>query len=289
MAKTDEYEGWGDTDDSAVFLTDFVGTVVRSFWSSAEAQALEAGRDAPDYKGADRTQLYWHVRVDDILDPEFDRDVESVIIPISVGSGWWADEAGENVTHEDDTEAKPRKFRGDSRLGQILSLIRGAKDEYKDVAHYSLDNTQPDYDMSPAMKWVRETGFKDTRYARGWEGSTWRFAGVATDVGGDREPRLKSYPVAFLGAGEVNGDNGGSGSGVAHTPSSTEPVDRAALSNTLPADTSADVVENLARVLDAASSHTEFLRNAVALPGVKGNDALTQAIMDEANGPWGLK
>jgi hypothetical protein len=287
MAKaTDEYEGWGETDDSAVFLTDFVGTVLRSFWSSAEAQAVEAGRDAPTYDNADRTQLYWHVRVDDILDPEFERDVESVIIPISVGSGWWADEAGEVVTHEDDSETKPRKFRGDSRLGQILALIRGDKGEYKDVDHYSMDNTHPDYDMTPALKWVRDTGFKNTRNARGWEGSVWRFAGVATKTGNsDREPRVKSYPVAFLGSGDTNGGE----SAVAHTPSSTEPVDRAALSKTLPSDTPADVVEELARLVEAASSHTEFMRNAVALPGVKGKDDLTKAIMDEQGGPWSRK
>jgi hypothetical protein len=201
------------------------------------------------------------------------------------------------VTHEDDTPDKLKGFKSSTRYGQLLGLIMGAEDEYRDVD--KTDDFGPiDYDFKGAAAYIKSTG-KSSRDATVWQGTSWVFRGVATIMRRQgtsearllRDARLRIVPVMFLGAnGEVQDKGSSRGqAAVASTPNSTAPISAEAVADTLPPGTDPALVENLVRLLGVSSSHTEFMRNAVGLEGVKGDNDVTARVMDEADGPWSVK
>jgi len=287
---TDTYDPW-EEDNSATFLTDFIGTVQDSFWSSAADQAKQAGRDVPDYDGADRAQLYWNVRVDDVTQEDFDKDVPNVTVTLSVGSGWWADETGENVIHEEDDEdaGKLTRFKGSSKLGEFQALLGGRKDEW-DYDKIDNEDKPIDYDFSGWKRYQAETKFTNPRNSKGWEGTTWQFRGMGIQMRGQkmRDVRVKPLPVAFLGSSAV--DSSGSSSGtVSESTSSTGTVEPEAVAQVLPPDTAPETVEAITAAINTSTSHTEFSKKALKNDEVRGSAVLTKAVMDEASGLWGLK
>jgi hypothetical protein len=293
-----------DTDDSQGLLGHFVGTVVDSFYSND----LAVSEGKAIYDGNDKTKLYWHVRVDDVLQEDYSGVVpETVTMSFGLGDKWWANEAGDQVRHEDDPgddavergEAKPILFRTNSNFGKFLGLITGKNDAYRgDFGEaVALDGGDSDvnYDFSNLPSYMRRNKLTDTRESKIWQGLRFEFRGLGIKYRSTQgDPRMRALPVRYLGTDTTD-------AGVAVSPDSSAeastprsgPVTAETVSKLLPSDTPPDLVESITTLVSTSASHTEFMRNALMLDGVKGDEEINKvvkaAVMSEHEGPWAAR
>lgn len=271
-----------DTDDSSGLLGHFIGTVKTSWWSTPMAETN--GEQTAEW--AQETRLYWDVSVDDVLQEFGDTVPESLTLSFTCGKGWLADVAGREVRHKDaasDEEveagtAKPKLFRSDSVYGRFVAMIIGKFSDWGDQEILD-DGGEIVVDLDAVSKFLTDHRTPDPRDAKVWEGIQWEFRGMGrswTDRQGKEMPaHMKALPVRMLGANDV-----------AETSSPDAPfIDNAA---DLWGAAGADVptLSTLTALRNAASSHTEFMKNAALLPAVKDNEALLKVIEENTDGPW---
>lgn len=274
-----------DTDDSQGLLGHFIGKVGPSFWSSTLAES----KGEQSWQGADKTKLFWNVGVEDVLQDGYEGVVPpAVTVNMGIGNGWWADETGLIVRHEDDPgdeaveagTAKPKLFKSSSLYGMFLDLVAGKAQAYRTEmgAAVVLDGgPDVEYGLNKLAAYMREHRFQDTRDATIWNDLLFEFRGLGLKYRNQEgDPRMKPYPVRFLGVGEV-----------------TESIKAPAASNTeddakvwVDFGASASTAATLVQLSRAATSHAEFARNALMLAEVKDDEKLSEAVADENNGRW---
>lgn len=288
-----------DPDESQDLLGHFIGRVEGSFWSTPYVEA--ANDNKPDWEGADVPRLYWHVRVLDVLQPDYDGNIpETVTLTWTIGKGWWVSENGEQVRHKEDASdeeiengsAKPHTFKVNTGLGRWLNLIKGGVGRYETEMGPAvlLDGSgDVDYGLYPDVRdYLVANDLVDSRDAGIWRGMVFEFRGLGLKYGSfgkDRDvpttPRMRPYPVKYLGVGD------GVGAGVTQTPNSIAgalDIPARDVQTWRNIGASEDTATVLAKLAVAASSHTEFQRNALLVPSVKEDDSLSNAVMDE--GVW---
>jgi hypothetical protein len=297
VSYVDQY--W-DSDDRQQMLGDVEVTVMDSFWSTPRIES----KGKAQFDGADKVQLYWHARVDEIFQ-EYDKVPPEVLnLQMSIGDGWLTDEHGTLVENKDDPpeeklkagKAKPIQFKGSSFYGKFLGLCGGKYDSYYTQTVVDPmtapptvldDGDKVEYDLAEVRALLARR-HANPRNASIWVGFRWRCRGLGFYY--SRPPQLsgmKVCPVAFLGIDEAVAS--------AHTPGQTSlsgaaPADQVVVhpelvSATLPG-ASAALVEDLTKLIGTSGSHVEFMRNALNIDEVKGDDGLKAAVMDAKEGPW---
>lgn len=292
-----------ETNDSDGELGDFIGLVEDSIWSNAEIES----KGKADYDGADRYQLYWNVTPLQILQDDFDDDVDSATVTMGIGKDWYPEGDGDDIRHKDDPgdalvdarKAKPILFNGSLRKGSVygkyLALTRGAVDCYENdrgEAEVLDGGDEVEYDLTPVRRKFKSQGVIDPRKASIWKGHVFRFRGLGLKYRDDQKPRLKALPVAYLGTLEEWEKNSGNtvvrneSGAVDRVGGTAEAID---VAKTLHPDTDPTIVETITDLVNNASSHTEFVKTALKLPEVKDDAVLTTVLMDEIHGPWSAK
>ena len=290
-----------ETNDSDGDLGHFVGLVDNSIWSNPDIES----KGKADFENSDRYQLYWYTKVLDILQEDFDDDTEDVTVTMSIGKDWLPEGDGDDIRHKDDPgddavergEAKPILFSGAPRRGSVygkyLTLTRGANDNYytsEGEAEILDGGDEIEIDLVGIRNYFRKQGITDPRKASIWNGHVFLFRGLGLKYNRDQKPRLKALPVKWLGTLEdyeaQTGVSVKTEGGVTKVGGTAEAEN---VATTLPTDTAPEVVEMLTQVVNSSSSHTEFMKTALKLPEVRGNEDLTSAIMNEAEGPWSAK
>lgn len=299
-----------DPGDDFVRLGYFIGTVRNSFWSTPAAES--EGKASGDW--AMTTRLYWSVDVDDVLQ-DVDDAPENITVSLTIGKGWYADEAGRHVRHEDaptDEEIiaaagklKPKRFSPSSLFGQVLGNIQGSRTGYSAKGGVRVLDGGPDLEinLSDLGKWFRDHGLRDSRDASIFNGCQFMFRGVgfvydSDNPKPDADLFMTVVPVALCGV--PSGDTAGNGAGT--NPVSVSPGPVASPTTGVPASApttpqggflaslkaaGADeaTLTVLAKLSTAASSHAEFAGNALLLPAVKDNEALKAAVATDP-GSW---
>jgi hypothetical protein len=300
VSNTNDY--W-DPDDSQQLLGDFEGTVLQSFWSTMRIQS----QGKIDGAGADNTQLYWLVSVDEVWQ-EYDKIIpESVSINFGIGEKWRSDESGRFVEHEDDPDpakvasgdAKAMSFKGGSMYGKWLGLCGGRYDSYYTqtnvdplVADLRVLDDGPElrYDLSGvrAIQSRRKVG--NPRDASIWVGLRFRFRGVGFVYKQTKgTPSFKVMPFSFLGFSEdvaASYDPNSAGTIDAGDNGASSVVTEAALVSETLVGASGELVETLTTLVSNASSHPEFMKGALKIPEVKGNPDIKASVMNANTGPW---
>lgn len=274
-----------DTDDSTGLLGHFIGTVQTSFWSTPMAET--DGKETADW--AQDTRLYWEVSIDDALQEDYGGTIpESLTLSFTCGKGWFADESGREIRHEDDASdaeieagtAKPKMIRGDSVYGKLIALCIGKINTWTQM-NVMDSGPELEVDLVDVGKFLSEHRTPDPRDAKIWEGIQFEFRGLGrpwTNKKGETvEARMKALPVRMLGAKDV-----------ANKSEETTIADSESATVVRWRDAGADdaTVATLAALANAASSHTEFMKNAALLPAVKSNEALLKVIEASTDGPW---
>jgi hypothetical protein len=287
-----------ETDDSAPFVTYFAGTVTESYGDTPANQAVAAGRDVPDFDGADKTRIYWSVSVDDILQDWDNVPPESITKNWGIGKDWWADETGLILRHKDDPgdeaveagKAKPILFKEDSAYGMLLALIRGARKDWETQGNTPLvldGGGKVEYDMRGLAAWFRQNGVYDSRDASIWVGHKFLFRGLGLIYRNTKgKPGATAMPVKWLGYGDVSDSPS---STAAAQGASSAPLDPADVAGTLPPHTAPELVEQVASLASNATSFNDFRKQALMLPEVKEDEELRNVIMDQSNGPWSVR
>lgn len=288
-----------DNDDSTGFLLDFRHTVLESYWSSPADQAPEG--KTVDFDGAEKTRLYWLVRVDEVYQ-DYDGDVpETQSLNMSTGSGWWPEPTDETIVrHEDDDNPeKPKLFKSSSFIGQFIGLVSGKQDKYKGAKITVKDGgDEVEYDMTPALQYLLDNDMADPRDATIWVGTQWRNRGLAFDYSrgkkdedDEREVRARSVPVAFLGVDPEVAQGDKDWSGKQEQGPAESNVTVGTIITTIPTEepiTEAQAQE-LAQLVETSPNHSQFMRSALMLDWVKEDDTVKAAVMNKADGPWSLR
>lgn len=292
-----------NTNDSDGDLGYFIGVVDSSIWSNAD---IESNGKA-DYDGSDRYQLYWGVSVLDILQDDFDDDVESTTVVMGIGKDWYPESNPDDIRHKDDPgdeavesgNAKPILFSGATRKGSVYGkFLKGTRGgplyETQEGTAITLDGGDEveEFDLVKLGRWFQRNGITDARKASIWKDHVFLFRGLGLIYNRDQRPRLKALPVKWLGTREEYEQ----GTGLAthkpegtSTPTSTVEVEQvighAAMKNyTFDPELAADITT----VLNESSSHAVFMRNTLPMPEVKGDEKLT-ALITDAEGLWSLR
>lgn len=291
-----------NTNDSDGDLGHYIGLVEDSIWSNPDIES----KGKADFDGADRYQLYWNVKVLDILQEDFEDDVDYNTVTMSIGKGWFPEDNKVDIRHEDDPgddavergEAKPIFFSGATRRGSVygkyLALTRGASEAFETSegeAEVLDGGDEVEYDLTGILRYMRKNGITDPRNASVWEGHVFLFRGLGLKYNRDQKPRLKALPTKWLGTLEQYEKNEGvtverSEGGNVKASGTAAPETVASI---LGAGVSAEAVEAITDAVNKASTHTEFARIALVLPEVRANESLTPLIMDEENGPWSAR
>lgn len=289
-----------DPDESSGLLGHFAGTVVGSVWSTARAESNGKAKGP----NADKLKEFWTVRVDEILQDDYDgADVPTMSISWGVGSGW--DVVGDdefNIRHEDDPgdeaveagKAKPVRIKGNSGLGKFLGLITGSRKTYAtEMGEPKVMDGGPEdveYDLTGCADYLRANDLTDSRDCRIWLGTQFEFRGLGEVYRNmDGQPWMTAHPTRFLGVdkdvagGVIEGDYSPE---PVSTPSAVDAGDVAAL---LPSDTSPELVESVTALVNTSKTFNRFMKDALLLDGVDAGDAVGDAVMDETNGPWSAR
>lgn len=288
-------------DDSSEFILDYSFTVLDSYWSTPAEERTEGGKS---FDGDDKVRLYWHVRPDEVFQDYDGKVPETMTVNWTTGTGWVIQEDESQVRHKDDDpdadesdpEYKPKRFKASCMLGQFLGLVTGQQETYRARKGVRVmdggDEDELTYDMTPAKDYLIEHGFGDPRDASIWVGTQWRSRGLGLDYGNDdMEVRAKALPVMFLGVDpEVRAE---ADAGV--TPSATgAPEARGGVTASdvqagAPFTLGDSEAEALARLVTTSTSHPQFMRQALALPFVKEDDAVKAWVQDADGGAYTLK
>lgn len=274
-------------DESQDLLGHFIGQVERSFWSTPYAEA--ANDNKPNWDGADKVREYWHVRVLDVLQPDYDGNVpETMVLSWTVGNGWWGSENGERVRHNDDASdeeiengsAKPHTFKVNTSLGRFLHLIQGGIKGWETEMGPALvldGSDRVEYDIYPGLRdYLYQNDLVDSREASIWNGMVFEFRGLGLKYRGfEGEPRMRPMPVRFIGVEGI--------SDLVNPRGDAEPNPATDHEMWLEMGATDPTAAILVKLATDASSHTEFQRNALLVPDVKASDELSQGVMDEGN------
>lgn len=301
MSYEDQY--WDD-DTRQQRLADVEVTVLQSFWSTPRIES----KGKAQFDGADKVQLYWNCRIDEVYQ-DYDKALpEQFGVQISPGEGWIADEHGVMVSHKDDPseellqagKAKPIQFKGSSFMGKWLGLCSG-----KYSSWYTRTNVDPmtrepivlddgdevEYDLG-SVRSVLARRKANPRDAGIWVGMKFRLRGLGFYYRNtEGTPGVKVMPTAFLGLDEavvadyVPGSAGSDGSGAITTGLVAHPE---LVSETLPG-ASAELVETITELVSKATSHPEFMRGALQVEEIRTTPDLKAAIMNASEGPWSKK
>lgn len=254
-----------ETDDSTGLLGHFIGTVETSIWTT------DSQRQDPN-----KPFLLWHVTVDDILQDNFEgTPPESLPVNVSIGNGWTEDEAGETVEHESGVES----FKGSTSLGKIINLVSGKTSDYGSNAVPMDGDGHIVTDMKGVGKYMAAQGYDDPRNSKVWEGLQFEFRGIGFKYRNqDGDPYQNVLPVRFVG------ENGGSDSdGGAKTKTAAKgKVVKDTVGIWMASGASDETAVTLNDLINSATSHTQFTKQALVLDEVKSNDVLKGAVMDES-------
>lgn len=292
-----------DTDDSQQLLGWFEGTVLDSYWSTSRIES----QGKATFDGADTYKLFWHVRIDDVLQ-EYDKMVPPTMsVSMGVGEKWIQDPDNKNIVrHEDDPgdeaveagRAKPIRFKGGSMLGKFVGLCTGKYDSWYtqtpvdglvDEPVVLDDGPGLEYDLAGVRGNFSQRGIvADPRDASIWTGMRFLFRGVGFVYRSTKgTPPFRATPFAFLGHDPDAHED---------SPSSTEAaspagpvVDSSDVALALPEGTEPELVERLTELVNTSDTHTSFMRAALKLPEVKGDAAIKAKVMDVDAGPWAVK
>jgi hypothetical protein len=292
-----------DTDDSQQLLGWFEGTVLDSYWSTSRIES----QGKATFDGADTYKLFWHVRVDDVLQ-EYDKMVPpSMSVSMGMGEGWLQDPDNKNIVrHEDDPgdeaveagRAKPIRFKGSSLLGKFAGLCTGKYESYYtqtaidplvDDLVVLDDGPELEYDLAGVRGNFTQRGvIADPRDASIWTGMRFLFRGVGFVYRQTRgTPGFRATPFVFLGYDPEASDS---------APSSTESASSAGpvvepsdVALALPEGTDEKLVGQLTDMVNSSKTHTAFMRLALKLPEVKGNEEVKAKVMDAEAGPFAVK
>lgn len=293
MANEDYWDN--PTDDSSGLLGHFVGKVLDSFWSNAAQESQ--GKATGDW--AETTQLYWNVELLDIMQEDFGgQPPETLFVQFGIGKKYWPDTENENfVEHEDDTEDNIIKFKGQSGIGKILSMVAGkGKDA---LGQFKVEDgggdVQVDFSGLKEYFQAEKVGMGEVRDARIWQGLVFEFRGLAFPTRDNANPRMKAIPVRFIGVdsednpltteaiqekmsqgkGGGHGRRGGSGRQAA--------ADKPPSQHWLDAGADKSTAKQLDKLAHTAKDYAGFATNAVLLKAVKDSEGLLAAVNDEAN------
>ena len=262
----------------------FTGTVVREFYSN------DMDENKSTYDNADRTQRYWEVRPDDILQ-EWDGEVPELIqIKFGLGEGWFPTEDGSTVRHQDDTdEENPKRFNMRSGWGQMVGMIAGQKHAWsaRRVAVMDGGPEEVEYDFTGFSKYLTENEYDDSRVAGFSVGCQFEFRGLGLDYGTrpgeqEREIRSKALPVRFIGFGGAVDSPAPRSTGKASAPEVT--ID--AVTEMVGEDIDPGVIASLTSLLNVSGTKSSFRKNALELVG--DNEVAKGYVMDD-DGLWSLK
>jgi hypothetical protein len=279
-----------DPDESQDLLCHFIGTIEQGIWSTPLQQAPADNK--PDFEGADDLRLYHVVRIDDVLQSDYDGNIPATLTtPWTIGSGWWAEDNGRFAHHNEDApdeeiergDAQPRKFKVTSLWGSFLKMIAtgdGYDNERRDVIVMDNDG-EVEYDLTPLYDYLVANDLVDTRDASILNGCQFEYRGLGLKYkGSDFAVRVRPYPVKFLG---VDGDVS-MGSGDSNRPAEVPSINVAADPSTwVQLGATDQLADTLVKLANAASSHTAFSKNALLLPEVKEDEGLQEGILNEAN------
>lgn len=267
-------------DTSTGFLVHFKGTVKRSWWSDLATET--DGKVNGD--GAEATQLFWQVEIDDVLQDDYSGKVpdDGVRINFGVGKGWLIDPDREHVVeHEDDDPDADRlpRFRASSAYGRLLQAALGTEDPF---GKYRVDDGgedpgAPNWEgMKAHMKRLDVSSPDDLRDCTIWEDCTFEFRGLSFPFGRGEVKwgRAKPYPFFYLGDDNETVENTAAGS----PEPATQESKWYQWTNDGSITAQLDKLERLAK-----GDHAKFVKNASALPAVKSDDDLRAAIEDSAN------
>lgn len=292
-----------DVDDSQQLLGWFEGTVIDPLWSNSRAQS--EGKYTGD--GADTIKAYWHVSVDKVHQDYDKMAPPTTTVSFGIGEKWHVDPENPNVVrHEDDPgeaaieagDGKPILIKGSSVFGKVVGLSTGKYESYftqtavdpmvRDLV--VLDDGPPvEYEMYGVADAMRARGITtDSRDISIWRGARFLFRGVGIPYRNTQgTPRFQVLPFAFLGFDEdVASGAESSSAGLAGRPVSIDPAD---VANLCAADTPAEAVEELAKLLSTSNTHTEFMRAALRIVnGQKLGEDVKAAVMNE-DGLWALR
>lgn len=287
-----------DPDESQQLLGHYRGTVLESFWSTDRVQS----KGKANYDGADTTKLFWLTSIDEVLQYGYNKLVpEANTIKFGVGEKWIPNEDGTRIEHEDaasDEEiaagnAKPVPFGGGSLYGKFLGLVNNKYTSYftdspvdpmVDEPKVLDDGPEPEYQLYGARAKLQQLGRNDPREAGIWVGFQWEFRGLGFWYRSTKRPGFGVVPVTYVG---FNEDTPSVAPGAPEQAGSV--VDAADVAARLPGDTEPGLVEQLAKLVSVSASHTEFMKQALVITEVKGDDAIKAAVMDSENGPWATK
>lgn len=292
-----------DTDDSQQLLGWFEGTVLDSYWSTSRIES----QGKATFDGADTYKLFWHVRVDDVLQ-EYDKMVPPTMsVSMGVGEKWIQDPDNKNIVrHEDDPgdeavdagRAKPILFKGSSMVGKFVGLCTGKYESYYTQSAIDplvddlvvLDDGPPvEYDLAGVRGNFSQRGIvADPRDASIWTGMKFLFRGVGFVYRMTRgTPGFRATPVAFLGFDPDAHEDGSSSTEKASPAGPVVSADDVA--EALPEGTEPAVVNKVTDLVNNNDTHTSFMRAALKIPEVKGNADIKAKVMDADAGPWAVK
>lgn len=265
---------WDDpVDEGSGLLGHFVGTVTEAFWSNlaAETEGKVTG------EGSDTTKLFMHVKVDDILQQDFNgTPPETMLVSLGIGGKWWPHPDDPSlVEHEDDSpdNERPIKFKNSSGYGKLLSAVAGHDDA---LGSYKIldGGGNVDITMKGVADYFRKHKFMDARDAKIWVGLTFEWRGLGFPYGKDKYGGSKPFPTRFIGvdAGEQTFKHPAQPEASPESGSVWREWTDAPTAKTLDA-----------LVKSSNGSHEDFVKNAMLLPAVKSNDALAAAVQDESN------
>lgn len=271
--------GW-QSDKSSGLLGHFVGTVEKS-WAGTNVNIGDGNV----------TLIFWETAVDDILQEDFDNvPPDAVNLSIGLGAGWDTDENG-ILYHEDDPMRKekglePRDFKSSSLYGKIIDLVTG---DEKYVGKYQIMDGGPEdvaCDFSMAMDYFTRMGYDDPHDPSIWNGIQFEFRGLGFIYRNQDEPRMKAVPVKVVSVPD------GKGAGVANRatrPRASKPEPQEEVTYDWSQHGVDDATAaNLHAILNDAKTHSAFVKEAMKLDSVKGNQALMDILVSD-EGPWSLR
>jgi hypothetical protein len=278
----DLYKG----DDSSGLLTHFIGRVKTGFWSNLFAETQ--GKASQDF--AHNTMLFWQTDVLDILQANYESSgtpVESILVNYGIGNGWRQsiDEPA-LVEHDDDTESFKKKFHGNTALMRFVYLISGQNSEYEGAVVLDGDGDLPAVDLRGVQDIHRQHKVTSLRDATVWDGLIFEFRGVGFPSKQNPKPaNPKPVPVRYMGYSEDGVVDLSKISGVVSTRNPTE-ARSSGLGTLTPEQTEPwtaagaepATVSTLTKLWAGSKDLDAFTRNAMMLPAVKDNDALTAAV-----------
>lgn len=260
-------------DESTGLLNHYIGKVESSF----------AGTDA-QYMDGNVVRITWETSVVDVLQEDYDGVVpDSIMRNITLGDGWDVDPDTGILYHEDDEvrQAKglePKSFKISSFYGNLIALCAGQAKDWNGKYEVTDGGDEFEVDLAGVGKYLeKKYGDLDNVPERDpsiWEGFVFEFRGLRFITRNSEFNRVVPVRLVDVPTGPVTTET---------VPASVKP-DYVDFDFTDYGATDAQHSE-LLMILNEAKNQTEFVKRAIAVNGVKENDAL-MAVLVADDGPW---